>query len=588
MPRTNRPRRSAFLTISLVFLTGVFVARLPATLAAMGMRPDFFEPIRDVQRMIQAEAVDAPDQAKLQKGAIDGMLEALDDTYAEYIPADDRKEFEKQMTGSFVGIGCQIEMRDKWLTVVSPLEDSPALNAGIIANDRIKSIEGKETFGLTADACIKMLTGEPGSPVNLIVERGGEEIPFTIKREKIVSKSVKGFRRLPDGSGHWDFLLDPENKIGYVRLTQFIPTSPRELRAGIEAAKAAAGGQLNGLVLDLRNNPGGVMDAALQIANMFIDEGVIMSVKGRSGEGESFSASPRGMHYTFPVTILVNQNSASASEIVSGALQDHNRATIIGTRTFGKGLVQSVQPLPHDPGAAIKFTTQRYYLPSGRLIQRTNDATAWGVDPNPGFFVPMSDEDTIAWLLLRRDWDVLTKDGQAQREGQEMIPAADQQHWATPDWVATTAKDKQLAAAVTAIQTRLTSGEWKPVSELSDQHGRIAMHELKALEKTRDRLGREFARIDKRIDTLEGIASTGKGSSEPADLWGDKVDVTGGRIEVFDKSGKRVAELKVTGRDLERWLAMSDIEPVKLDEQGNEIMPDASAKAPVPAQAPKQ
>lgn len=588
MPRINSPRRSAFLTISLVFLTGVFVARLPATLAAIGVRPDFFEPIRDVQRMIQAEAVEVPDQAKLQKGAIDGMLEALDDTYAEYIPADDRKEFEKQMTGSFVGIGCQIEMRDQWLTVVSPLEDSPALNAGIIANDRIKSIEGNSTFELTADACIKMLTGEPGTPVSLIVERGGEEIPFTIKREKIVSKSVKGHRRLPDGSGHWDFLLDPENKIGYVRLTQFIPTSPRELRAGIESARAAAGGQLNGLILDLRNNPGGVMDAALQIANMFIDEGVIMSVKGRTGEGESFSASPRGMHYTFPVTILVNQNSASASEIVSGALQDHNRATIVGTRTFGKGLVQSVQPLPHDPGAAIKFTTQRYYLPSGRLIQRTNDATTWGVDPNPGFFVPMSDADTIAWLLLRRDWDVLTKDGQAQREGQEVIPAADQQHWSTPDWVASTAKDKQLAAAVTAIQTRLASGEWKPVSELTDQHGRIAMHELKTLEKTRDRLGREFARLDKRIDTLEGIASTGKGSSEPADLWGDKVDVTGGRIEVFDKEGKRIAELKVTGRDLERWLAMSDIEPVKLDAEGNVIMPDTSAKAPEPAQAPKQ
>src|SRR5262249_33645095 len=157
-----------------------------------------------------------PDVAKMQQGAIDGMLESLDDAYAEYIPADDRKEFEKQMTGSFVRIGCQIEMRDKWRTVLSPLEDSPAINPGLIANDRIKRIEDNSPCDLTADACIKMLTGEPGTPVNLVIERAGQEIPLKIIREKIVSKSVKGLRRLPDGSGHWDFLLDPENKIGYI------------------------------------------------------------------------------------------------------------------------------------------------------------------------------------------------------------------------------------------------------------------------------------------------------------------------------------------------------------------------------------
>ena len=583
-------RRSAFLTIALVFLTGVFVARLPSTLASIGLRPDFFEPIRDVQRIIQAEAVDAPDVAKMQQGAIDGMLESLDDAYAEYIPADDRKEFEKQMTGSFVGIGCQIEMRDKWLTVVSPLEDSPALDAGIIANDRIKSIEGKETFGLTADACIKMLTGEPGTPVNIVIERAGQEIPLKIIREKIVSKSVKGLRRLSDGSGHWDFLLDPENKIGYIRLTQFIPTSSREFRDGVEAAKSAAGGDLNGLIIDLRNNPGGVMEAALQIANMFIDEGVIMSIKGRTGEGESFSASPRGRHFDFPVAILVNQNSASASEIVSGSLQDHNRATVIGTRTFGKGLVQSVQPLPHDPGAALKLTTQRYYLPSGRLIQRTNDATVWGVDPTPGFFVPITDDEMLAWLLLRRDWDVLTKADQAPREGQEAIPHPDQQHWTDPAWIKGTAKDIQLAAAVAAMQGRVAAGKWTPISDEAEQHGKIAMNELRILERTRDRMGKEFVRIEKRIDTLESIASTGKGSAEPTDLWADKVDPTGGRIEVYDKQGNRITELRITGRDLERWLAMSDVEAVKDQDKAATPMPDpdASAKSPTPAPDPHQ
>src|SRR5262249_2932482 len=161
-----------------------------------------------------------------------------------------------------------------------------------------------------------------------------------------------------------------------------------ELRLALRSAAASAKG-VAGLVLDLRNNPGGFMDAAISIADMFINEGVIMSIRGRDGEGETFMAGGRGTLPKFPIAVLGNRSSASASEIVSGALQDHGRAVVIGERTFGKGLVQTVHGIPHLPKAEVKFTTQRYYLPSGRSIQRSDSSTDWGVDPTPGFYVPM-------------------------------------------------------------------------------------------------------------------------------------------------------------------------------------------------------
>lgn len=562
-------RRLVALTFVLVFLSGMFVPRL---LAQMGARSDFWAPVRDIKRQIDDLYVDQPDSAKLQRGAITGMLEALDDPYAEYIPAEDLKEFEKQMTGSFVGIGCAIEIRDGWLTVVSPLEDSPAFTAGILAGDRISDIDGKTTHGLTAEACIKMLTGEPGTQVKLTVMRDGQEIPYTLTRAKIVSKSVRGYRRLPDGSGHWEYLIDPANRIAYVRMSQFTPTSDAELLEAIKAAQEQAErvdvigtgkAKLAGLILDLRNNPGGYMDAALRIADMFIADGVIMSIRGRSTPTQTFRASGEGEHFSFPICVMVNGSSASASEIVSGALQDHDRAVVLGTRTFGKGLVQSVQTLEHDPGSQVKFTTQRYYLPSGRLIQRTDESDRWGVDPTPGYYVPMSDQDTLAWLLRRRDWDILRKDTAALPVGmkaEQLPPPVEQQKWNDPEWVKTTAKDPQLAAALKATQARASGGAWVKVSDEADQHGKIAMKELQGLEKTRDRLTKEFARLDKRIETLEKVAASEKATAQMPDLWPDTLDLTGGRIEVLDKDGKVVADLRITGRDVERWVSFADVE----------------------------
>lgn len=583
-PRQTAVERSKSRTrvwlLLLVFTLGVFAAKFSSTLAAMTGQGDDLDALRDVFAMLQRSYVDKPDAAKLRMGAITGMLEALDDPYAEYIPPSDAKDFDKQMTGQFVGIGCQVESKDGWLTVVSPIEDSPAYHVGILAGDRITTIEGTSTLDKSIDDCIKMLTGTPKTPVNILVQRDGKEIPFTIIRDKIVSKSVRGFRRLVDGTGHWDYLIDPAQRVAYVRLSQFTPTSPKELFMAMEEAAAATKtGQLGGLILDLRNNPGGFMDAAIAIVDMFVDDVVIMSVRGRDqkeGQGEMFRAGRIPDMPRFPIVVLINGASASASEIVSGALQDHGRAVVVGERSFGKGLVQTVHPLPHEEGGQVKFTTQRYYLPSGRLIQRSDNSTEWGVDPSPGFYSPMTENQLIDWLTHRREQDILHKD---------TVPAdfATQQ-WTDPDWISATAKDLQLAAAVKSMNTRLASGEFKPLGEQATQHGKIAEAELRALERTRLRFTREFARLDKRIEALEAQASTGK-KPDVKNFWSDDIDLTGGVVNVVDKSGATIAKLKITGRDLERWLENADVELDK-PEAASSQSPAADAPAPTPAPAP--
>ncbi len=557
-----RPGRLMVLSLVMVFLLGVLVAQ---GVAQMGGKARSIDVIDEVERMVTANYVEKPDQAKLTKGAIDGMLEALDDPYAEYIPAEEAAEFEKAMTGSFSGIGCQVDTKDGYLYIVSPLEDSPAFNAGVLAGDKIVKVDGKSTQGKKVDECIKMITGPEGTTVHVDILRMGQEISLDITRAKIVSKSVRGYRR-QNGNGHWDYLIDPANKIAYVRMSQFTPTSPSELREALNHAADEAKTdpeKLGGLILDLRNNPGGLMDAAIEIADMFLDEGRIMSTKGRDGgafpevvyKAEHSEHTPK-----YPIAILVNGNSASASEIVSGSLSENNRAVVIGTRTFGKGLVQSVSGLRRDQRASVKFTTQRYYLPSGRLIQRSDDSKVWGVDPTPGMFLPLTDAENLAGLLKRRDWDILRKDGASLPDGVEAAPALADQHWSDPAWIESTAKDKQLAGALRTMSAKVTGGDWLKLSDEENLHGQIALAELKKLEKGQTALLKALAASEKRIETLQTLASTGKGALTTPDLWADSVDLTGGLVEVRDKDGKVIADLKITGRDIERWLAYADIE----------------------------
>lgn len=552
--------RLTLLTMLMIFLMGVAAARLPA-LVQPGSR-GFFEPITEVYRTLSSQYVDPLDVAKLQKGAIDGMMGALEDPYAEYIAPEDAAEFSKQMTGQFSGIGCQIEMRDGWLTVVTPLEDSPAMEAGILSGDRITTIEGKSTFGLTSDECVSLLTGTPGTKVSFVVQRAGKQTDYTLTRRQITNKSVRGLRRSAAGNGGWEYLLDPTRKIAYIRLTQFTPTLPEEFGAALKDARAASGGTLGGLVLDLRGNPGGVLDAAERIADAFLNEGVIVSVRGR-GAGEHVIRSRKGGPATdMHVCVLVDGASASASEIVAGAIQDHDRGIVLGTRTYGKGLVQTVVQLDRVRGGHLKFTTQKYYLPSGRLIQRENDSATWGVDPNPGFFVPVTDDEQLARFLRRRDFDAIT----GTTDNATSPPAQD---WANPDWIAEQARDRQLAAALRAVQGRVDTGKWTPVSDVEQAGGAIAASELERLEKSRELMGLEFARIEKRIAALEAAAAGGSEAPKRLDLWPDDIELTGGELVIRDKDGKPVATLKITGQDIERWLLQADVEAAGAGDAGS-------------------
>lgn len=532
---------------ALIVILGTAV--VGSTIAVARRDYSFFDPLVAVKAVVSQRYVDVPDEAAMQLGAINGMLEVLNDPYTEYVPPTATREFNKDLTGDFVGIGVSIVTRDGWLTVVTPLEDTPAFRAGIMPDDRIVEINGKSTQGLTGDECVALLTGEPGTDVGIVVERGAERMPITITRERIIARTVKGFHWEKAGaSGTWKYLIDPARKIAYVRLTQFTPTSAGEFAEALTAI-GADHGEIRGLVFDLRFNPGGVLGDAIEIADLFLKEGVIVSTKGRAVPEEVSRAVEPGTLPDFPIAVLVNGASASASEIVSGALAENNRAIVVGTRTFGKGLVQAVVPIPQSRGAQLKITEQRYYLPSGRSLNRGDDSTEWGVDPTDGFYVPMTDEQLVELVRARRQEEQLGR----------TATAADQARWSDPEWIVDYLKDPQLAAAIKAVQARIDTGAWTPTGQPTAKGGAIAGDELRRLRLARERFLRDLARLERRVEALETNAVAG---AEPAvkDFWDDAIDLAGGRLQVLDKDGKPVATLKITGNNLERWLIDADVE----------------------------
>lgn len=507
----------------------------------------FFDPIVDIRAMLEEHYVEELDDDALQLGAINGMLETLEDPYTVYVPARDTAEFTKDLTGEYVGIGAEVGMRDGWFTILTPLDDSPAWRAGVMADDRVVAIDGESTEGWSTDQCIDKLMGEPDTDVTITVERsGGERTEITITRAPIHVNPVKGFARDNQGQGEWRFLLDPENGIAYVRLSQFTPDSAQELAQALNSANQAAEGGLNGLILDLRFNPGGVLEQAVRVADMFIDDGVIVSTEGRTSRERVERAHKPGTLTDLPIVVLVNGQSASASEILSGALSDHGRAIVLGTRTFGKGLVQTVRSLPGN-GGVLKMTEQRYALPSGRLIQREDDSTEWGVDPTPGYFLPLTDDETIAMLSARRQQEIIALDDAPEVVGADAIVEA--------------LEDPQLAAALRVVRHRVESGTFEPVGIPANEPGDVASAAVNTIRAQRDRLLRELVRLDRRLSAAE--SATPEGTPDPRDLWPDDTDVRGGTVTVTDAEGNPIAVLEITGPDLERWLVDAGVRPAE-------------------------
>jgi len=366
----------------------------------------------EILRLVQKQYVDEVETKDLFRDAIDGMLGGLD-PFSNFIPAEELDEFNKATRGKFGGIGIQIGMRRGLLTVISPLEGTPAYEAGVLAGDMIIEIDGKSTDGIRLDEAVKILTGEADTKVTITVRHvtGGVE-KITITRALIEVPTVKGLRR--DENNEWVYMIDEEKKIGYVRVASFVENSVPDLRGAIEQMHKDG---MTGMILDLRFDPGGILKTAVEMTDLFLGEGVIVKTKGRTTPYWEATATKEGTLPRFPMVVLVNQYSASASEIVSGALQDHHRAIIIGERTFGKGSVQNVIPLKGE-NAALKLTTSKYYLPSGRCIHREQDMTEedeWGVVPD--IVVSMTPEQYVALIRARREGEIIQNNGHGEEKG---------------------------------------------------------------------------------------------------------------------------------------------------------------------------
>lgn len=313
------------------------------------------EVFANVLMLLQQHYVDTLNPQEVITGAINGMLTSLD-PHSAYMNAEDFKELQEETHGSFSGIGIEITVKDSILTVVSPIEDTPAYRAGLMAGDQIIAIDGELTKNMTLLEAVKKLRGKKGSSITISIHRAGwqETKDFAIVRDEIPVHSVKSIELQPD-------LL-------YVRIANFQANTTRDLIDALHLQQKK--GTINGLLLDLRNNPGGLLDQAVQVADVFLDSGIIVSTKGRDPEQDLlFEATADDEQFRFPIIVLVNGGSASASEIVAGALQDHSRAIILGTETFGKGSVQTIVPMPD--GAGLRLTTAKYYTPSGDSIQAT-------------------------------------------------------------------------------------------------------------------------------------------------------------------------------------------------------------------------
>jgi len=308
-----------------------------------------------VLNLIQQYYVEETDMKKLIYGAIKGMLRELD-PHTNFMPPDIFKDFESETSGEFGGLGIEISVQNGVLTIISPIEDTPAWHAGIKPGDKIIAVDGKSTKGLSLVEASQLMRGKRGSKIILKIVREKEDQPrdITIVRGQVKVRSVK--------------YTDLQNGFAYTRITSFIENTARDLEAAIEKHKAKNNGKIEGLLIDLRRNPGGLLDQAVKVSDMFLKEGVIVSTIGRDKKQKEVTmASKKGAYTEVPVVILINEYSASASEIVSGALQDNKRALIVGARSFGKGSVQSVIKL--GDGSGLKLTVARYYTPSGISIQ---------------------------------------------------------------------------------------------------------------------------------------------------------------------------------------------------------------------------
>ncbi|HBG99977.1 MAG TPA: peptidase S41 [Rhodobacteraceae bacterium] len=440
--KDGRATRNLLLAGAIGLITGtVFATQISAPLGAQ--ENDTAEVYRqldlfgDIFERVRSQYVEEVDEAELIEAAINGMLTSLD-PHSSYLPPEAFDDMRVQTSGEFGGLGIEVTQEDGFVKVVSPIDDTPAAAAGMQANDLITHVDGESMLGLTLREAVEMMRGPVGSEITITVLREGIEEPFdvTIVRDTIQITAVR---------------TRVEGDAVVVRITTFNDQTYDNLEQGIAEAVAEAGGldAVSGFVIDLRNNPGGLLSQAIQVSDAFLDAGEIVSTRGRDpADSERYNAEEGDLTDGKPIVVLINGGSASASEIVAGALQDHRRGIVVGTKSFGKGSVQSIMPLSED--SAIRLTTSRYYTPSGRSIQalgvapdimvpqqpRADEADAAEEVETPRF---RSEDD----LRGRLDNDSLTEDERRQLEAEEaMVREAAQRR----------ADDYQLAYALDLLR----------------------------------------------------------------------------------------------------------------------------------------
>ncbi|NQV26917.1 MAG: S41 family peptidase [Rhodopirellula sp.] len=369
----------------LVLLVSPVDAQEETQAAAKAKQDEYFELMQtfvDTFEQVDRNYVKDVDRRKLLEAALRGMIKELD-PYSSYIPPEELARFNQQVDQQFGGIGIQVQPdpRTSRILVISPLPDTPAYKAGVRAGDIVTEVEGYDTEDMPLSRAVELMKGPPGETVSIKVRHlsATEDVEISMERAIISVKSVLGDKWGKNGS--WDFLVDEEQKIAYVHLTQFGRKSAEELAAALETLQKQG---MRGLILDLRFNPGGLLSQAVEISDLFIDSGTIVSTEGKNTEKRVFSATKAGTLPNFPMAVLINRFSASASEILSACLQDHKRAVVVGERSWGKGSVQNVIEL-ESGASALKLTTAGYLRPSGKNIHRFPDSKVtdeWGVHPD--------------------------------------------------------------------------------------------------------------------------------------------------------------------------------------------------------------
>lgn len=411
-------------------LEGSISGRIAATAAGTYESLKIFA---DALSIAQKNYVEEVESKELIYGAIRGMLSSLD-PHSSFMTPDDFREMQVETKGRFGGVGIEITMRNGILTVVSPIEDTPAFKAGIKAGDVIARINGESTKDMNIMEAVKKMRGKPGTEVVLSIVREGEPelIDFTIIRDIIKIRSVK--HKVIDES------------YGYIRLTQFQERTASELRSALNKMTDETGG-MKGLVLDLRNNPGGLLDQAVKVSDTFLSSGMIVYTDGRlESQKMRFYARKNGTEPDYPIVVLVNAGSASASEIVAGALQDTGRGLILGTKTFGKGSVQTILPL--EDGSGIRITTARYFTPNGRSIQAEGivpDLVVEMISPPGNKKHPVIREKDLKNHLSNGNG---REDDEKDREEKDEEPAAEE-----PSGVVDIEKDNQIKAALDILKS---------------------------------------------------------------------------------------------------------------------------------------